>query len=430
MDEQYVADRVQLRQLLRDHPEWPHKEFAAQVGRSVSWVKKWRKRLAAAPADEQVVFGRSRAHQQPYPTWHPAVVERILAIRDAPPENLRRTPGPRAILYYLARDPDLRASGVPLPRSTRTIWRILTQAGRIAHPSSAPHEPVERPEPLTSWQMDFKDASTVPAEPEGKQQHVVEVLNVVDTGTSLLLAAQPAEDYRAETILPAVAQIVQEQGLPDQVTFDRDARFVGSSTGRDFPSPFVRFWLCLGVAVTICPPRRPDKNAFVERYHRSYEQECLRLQRPGTVAEVREVTAAYKEHYNWERPNQARSCGNRPPRQAFPVLPARPSLPLFVDPDRWLQTIDGRHFVRKVRRDGLVFVDDHAYYLSADLVGQQVALQVDAAARTFVVLHRSRPLKVLPIKGVVNRVVPCADFVELLCQEARLRNTAPRARAG
>jgi hypothetical protein len=45
-------------------------------------------------------------------------------------------------------------------------------------------------------------------------------------------------------------------------------------------------------------------------------------------------------------------------------------------------------------------------------------------------LHRSRPLKVRPIKGVVNRVVTFEEFVELLYQEARLRNTAPRALAG
>jgi hypothetical protein len=124
---------------------------------------------------------------------------------------------------------------------------------------------VERPAADTSWQMDFKDASTVPAEPDGKQQHVVEVLDIVDMGTSLLVAAQPGEEYRTETVLPVLAQILEEQGLPDQITFDRDPRFVGSPHGCDFPSPFVRFWLCLGVLVTICPPRRPDKNAFVER---------------------------------------------------------------------------------------------------------------------------------------------------------------------
>ncbi len=47
--------------------------------------------------------------------------------------------------------------------------------------------------------MDFKDASSVPADPQGKQQHVVEVLNFVDAGTSILLSAQPRDDFHAET---------------------------------------------------------------------------------------------------------------------------------------------------------------------------------------------------------------------------------------
>jgi hypothetical protein len=106
-------------------------------------------------------------------------VDRILAIRDTPPDHLQRTPGPEAILYYLGRDADLAAAGLRLPRSTRTVWQILRQHGRIASPGEHRHTPVERPAPMTAWQLDFKDVSTVPPEPDGKQQHVVEVLNTV-----------------------------------------------------------------------------------------------------------------------------------------------------------------------------------------------------------------------------------------------------------
>src|SRR5215210_1162038 len=72
-------------------------------------------------------------------------------------------------------------------------------------------------------------------------------------------------------------------GLPRTITIDRDPRFVGSPGSRDFPAPFLRFLLCLGIAVTVCPPRRPDKNAFVERYHRTLESECLKVHRPATL---------------------------------------------------------------------------------------------------------------------------------------------------
>lgn len=171
--------------------------------------------------------------------------------------------------------------------------------------------------------------------------------------------------------------------------------------------------------VTICPPHRPDKNAFVERYHRSYNQECLQVDRPTTVAEVREVTAAYKEHYNYERPNQARSCGNRPPRVAFPTLPARPSIPLVVDPDAWLRMIDGHAYVRRVQRGGDVAVGDVRYYVGRDLVKQQVALQVDARAREFVIVHAGLERGRVPIKGLVQRLLPFDDFIDLLAKQAR-----------
>jgi hypothetical protein len=113
-------------------------------------------------------------------------------------------------------------SGARVPRSTRTVWRILVQHGRIVRVPRPVHEPVERPAPMTAWQLDYKDASTVPPEPEGKQGHVVEVLNTLDVGTSVLLAAQVGEDFTAETSVRAVAEVVQMQGLPDAVTFDRD----------------------------------------------------------------------------------------------------------------------------------------------------------------------------------------------------------------
>lgn len=192
----------------------------------------------------------------------------------------------------------------------------------------------------------------------------------------------------------------------------------------------MRFWACLGVDVTICPPHRPDKNAFVERYHRSYNQECLRVERPTTVVEVREVTAAYKEHYNYERPNQALSCGNRPPRVAFPALPARPSIPLVVDPDAWLGMIDGHAYVRRVQSGGDAAVGELRYYVGRDLAGQEVAFQVDARAREFAIVYAGTERERVPIKGLVQRLLPFDDVVDLLATQARSKWGAALPAAG
>ena len=69
-------------------------QFAAWIGRSVGWVKKWGKRLREAPrGDGSILLGKPRGRKTPYPQTDQEVQERVVAIRDAPPENLRRVPG-------------------------------------------------------------------------------------------------------------------------------------------------------------------------------------------------------------------------------------------------------------------------------------------------------------------------------------------------
>ena len=132
MEEQWLVDRTTLRTLLRTQPTWTIQDLAQAIGRSRSWVKKWRTRLRAAPPDDEAVLhSRSRARKHPPPPLDPRVIDRLLEIRDHPPEQLQRTPGPKTVLYYLARDPVLRALGLRLPRSTRTVWQILRRYGRI-----------------------------------------------------------------------------------------------------------------------------------------------------------------------------------------------------------------------------------------------------------------------------------------------------------
>lgn len=346
MEAVYYAARGNLRRLMRLHPQWTHQQYAEAVGMSRGWVKKWKKRLAEAePEDEQVLHSLSRARQHPPERLSQSVVDRIIQMRDEPPEGLRRTPGPKALLYYLPRDEQVQ--GERLPRSSRTIYRLLQQAERIAQRLPHVQEDRSRPAPMSQWQLDFKDASTVPPEVDGKQQHVVEVLNVVDEGTSVLVDAQVSTTFHAETTVEAVADLFVRRGLPQVVRLDRDVRFVSSPSGSDFPSALVRFCECLGVGVRLCDPHHPEQNGFVERYHRTYQQECLAVERPGSVEQVREVTAAFGQHYNDERPHQGHSCGNRP--LAWPLRPC----PRCQRSPIWSTLIAGLHMVRKVRRGWL-----------------------------------------------------------------------------
>src|SRR5215469_11324865 len=97
--------------------------------------------------------------------------------------------------------------------------------GRIPERRPRKPEPQERNAPMTVWQADCKDESLVPAEPEGKRQHGVETLDILDSGTSALLDAQVRTDFTAEVAIDAFVEPLQHFGCPASVVLDRDPRW-------------------------------------------------------------------------------------------------------------------------------------------------------------------------------------------------------------
>jgi len=419
MEEQWIVDRGNLRAVWLEHPDWSKRQLAEAVGHSKFWVKKWLKRIRRSTLeDQEVLQAYSRARKRPPPQTAPEVVTRILEIRDDPPPKLGRVPGPVTILYYLQKDPMLAELGYRLPRSTRTVWKILGRYYRIAQRAKREHETLERPQPGVEWGMDFHDVSTVPADPQGKKQHVVEILNFVDHGTSAVVASEPGDAYTAETALRTVAQVFQEQGCPDHIVLDRDPRWVGSWTAKDFPSPLLRFLQCLGIHPRVCPPQQPEKNPFVERYHKNFKYECQLIEQPQDLAQTREVNQPYVHFYNYERPNQAITCGNQPPLIKFSNPPGLSPLPQTVDPDRWLLQQTGKTYTRKLGRDGCFQLGNQTYYVQQKLRGRSVTLWVDGQQRQLGILLDGKAIKKLPIKGLQHRRMTFNEFVDWMAKEA------------
>lgn len=99
----------------------------------------------------------------------------------------------------------------------------------------------------------------------GQLADQVEFLSVVDRGTSILVDTQTDHHFNAETALLAVAKLLLFNDLPQKLRFDRDSRFLSSWAMDGYPSPLLRFLLCIGVEPDPTPPRRPDLKPFVER---------------------------------------------------------------------------------------------------------------------------------------------------------------------
>lgn len=416
----WLVGRVKLFELWQENPQRKRSELAEAIGFSLSWVEKWLGRFSQLVESDDVslFMSQSRARHTSSQKVTAEVEAAVLDIRDNPPENLRRTPGPQTILYYLDKGNELREAGHYLPRSTSTIWRILDKHQRIFRPRQQRREPLEPVEPMAEWQIDFKDVGSVPAAEEGKKQHVVETLNVIDRGTSILVAATPRDDFNAETALISMVDIFDKQGLPQAVRFDRDPRFVASWSMREFPSAFMRFLHVLDVQPIVCPPQRPDKNPYVERYHLNYDRECLAVELPGNLPQTITCTDSYAHHYNYERPSQARSCQNQPPRLAFPEAQTQRTLPTTVDPDHWLQAASKRLYRRRVTSNGSIKIGGHHYYISRTIVKQEVALRVAASEKQLLVYDGQQLIKKVALKGLYHGRLELADYITCICQEA------------
>ena len=408
MEREWELDRIRLFQVWRVHRDWTLPRLSKTLNRSLSWVKKWLKRFRETePPTLEMFKSQSRAPHHRARQLTRIVRDAILDFRDQLKALYGRVVGPKTILFHLHSQPQLLAQGAYLPRSPRTIWQVLREAGRIPIPIRE-HHPLERPEPMRHWEMDF-----------GQLGSTFEFLSVVDRGTSILVDTQTQPHYNAEIALLAVAQLLMKTGCPQKLRFDNDTRFVGNWLADGYPSPLMRFLVCLGIEPDLVEPGKPYHKPFVERSVRTLKHECLREAHPEDWLDANGILAVYRQFYNHDRPNQSSACGNRPPYTAFPDLPVLPSLPEKVDPDAWLHYYDGHLFKRRVGQNGSISVGNQDYYIGYQYAGQPVGVVLNAEYHVFNILQQGTTLRQLEIKSLMGRTFPFEEYLRLMLADAR-----------
>jgi len=405
-----------LRELIQENPQISHEEAAMQLGYSITWVRKWRKRFDENRADEEAV--NSQPHRPKHIPHQVSVVveERIIALRLSLTEHYNRKVGPRTIAAYLKREKDSLPD--PVPTSSATIWRILRRRQYILPPVHEQKTTFERPEPGLDWEIDYCTAANNSPEAPEKQRNALEVFNVVDRGDSSCIASHAATNFDAENTLLEMAATIQKQGIPRSVICDRDPRLVGSQSADNYPSAFLRFLACLGCAVDILPPRRPDLKPYVERFQRTLKTECLRKHQAETAADTNTFLAPYCDWYNLERPHQGNVNHNQPPLQAARRA-FRPRIPEMIDPDRWLNEFDGRSYRRHVDSRGTIKLWKQTYYIGKAFKNQTVRVRLDASTKSFQAEIAGQLNKHVPLKGLIGREMEYLDFLAIMCDEAR-----------
>jgi hypothetical protein len=176
-----MCDRVLLRDLFLKNPQAAPQDLAQEIGRSVSWVKKWRKRLREGdPTDPRRLCSRSRAHHSPIFGFDPRVENPIVDMRlspafriwDALPVLARCCPTCHAI-------PTRHSAHMPLPRSSRTslqnpaqVWLYCTRPPRGSRSHKIPETPWKR----SKWMATGREECFSSAKSGSRKlKHVIEV---------------------------------------------------------------------------------------------------------------------------------------------------------------------------------------------------------------------------------------------------------------
>lgn len=417
METEWRIARAQLREQLIDNPQSSHEALAKQLGYSVTWVRKWRKRLANTPLDDQSALNCQSHRPKRIPKRVSEAVEiRIIELRLALSAHFNRTVGARTIAAYLKHE----AEALPgiVPTSSRTIWRILRRRQYILEPQHTKKRPFERPAPGLQWEIDFCTAANISPEVPEKQRNALEVFNIVDRGNSACIDSQAATNYDAENTLLALAATLQKTGIPRCIICDRDPRIVGSQSTDGFPSALTRYLLCLGCAVDVLPPQRPDLKPFVERFQRTLRQECLDKFHPETASAANDCLQPYCAWYNTERPHQGDVNHDLPPLRLV-QRSSLPRIPETIDPDSWLQEFHNRSYRRHVDSRGTIQLWKSLYYVGKTYSNQNVQVRLDAQERAIHVQISGTTIKTMPLKGLYGRQMDYLDFLGVMCDDAR-----------
>jgi putative transposase len=128
-------------------------------------------------------------------------------------------------------------------------------------------------------------------------------LNVRDEGVRAALAIAIDTSLPAARVVRRLEQWATWRGLP---------KTLGLDNGPELTAQHFTDWCAAkGIELRHLQPGKPNHNAFIERFNRSYRTEVLNRWLFVSLDEVREITHRWIISYNQTRPHNA--LGNLPP---------------------------------------------------------------------------------------------------------------------
>jgi putative transposase len=150
--------------------------------------------------------------------------------------------------------------------------------------------------PNAVWAIDFMHDRLYDGRP-------FRTLNVLDEAHRGCLGIEAAMSIPAVRVVRLLGQLIELHGKPEAIRCDN---------GPELTSQVFTDW-CRerDIEIRYIQPGKPDQNAFIERFNRTYRNEVLDVYLFHSISEVQEITDAWLDRYNEIRPHDA--LGSLPP---------------------------------------------------------------------------------------------------------------------
>jgi putative transposase len=168
-------------------------------------------------------------------------------------------------------------------------------------------QPLVAPSTLNGiWALDFMEDALY----GGRR---FRTLNVLDEGNREALAIEIGTSIPAARVVRVLEQLLSIYGRPEALRLDN---------GPELTAQVLTDWCQQqAIALRYIQPGKPDQNAFIERFNRTYREEVLDAYVFASLAEVQAITDEWLRTYNEYRPHD--SLGRIPPTRFLP----RPTTP-------------------------------------------------------------------------------------------------------
>lgn len=141
-----------------------------------------------------------------------------------------------------------------------------------------------------SWSLDFVHDVLIC----GKR---FRTLNVIDEGVRECLGIEIDTSLPAARVVRLLEQISAWRGFPKQIRMDNGPELISSQLAA---------WCQRNkVEMLHIQPGKPNQNAYIERFNRTYREEVLNAYLFTSLEQVREITWQWLIDYNEQRPHDA-----------------------------------------------------------------------------------------------------------------------------